>query len=457
MSETKEDSSQWVRDILDIPKEPPKLPNPFQELGVTNKFSHNPFSTQSLKNETEPQIVLLEAADSRHGHDFVLQQIGLEYNRQGIEPKLINLLRGSAPLAPEILKRTLDELKPQTIITAGAAAFRHWPIIKNVHARKISLWFDEPFLRAEAHGVVDEMKDAGKRSDTDIYCWDPFWSDRMLSQWGIPTKGLDLAANPMEYYTSTINLSDDAVFLGHLHSPKDIGHVVDTLNPLFKRIYLHCMDFIENNFQIPNWHSLIESSVMSMGDGDIRLYRDTETNQPMNLCSLRKAVWMQSKNALRVRMLKRALKVTNVTIFSEMTQLSHANEHELRGLLGYYGNKLKVFDTSGYESKKLCQLYHYGKIHLQATDPQSVYRGVPLRVFQTMASGKVLLTDTKRDWKEIFEAGKEALTYETEDQFEETLKMSLETPDTLKDIGHAARQRFLLEHTWEMRFRQMII
>lgn len=436
----------WVKNIMDIPKEREKIPSPFKHIGP---------SMDLLGEPIESGVVLLEAADSRHGHDFVLQQIALEYNRQGIEPHIINLLRGTVPLEPHVLKNALDKLKSTTIITAGAACFRHWPVIKEIKARKISLWFDEPFLRSEAFGIVDQIKDAGQRGDTDIYCWDPFWSDRMMTEWNVPTKGLDLAAHPMEYYESSMNLSDDAVFIGHLHSPKDIAHVVDTLNPLFKRIYLHCMDFIADNFQIPNWHSLIETSVMSMGDGDIRLYRDTAINQPMNLCSLRKSVWMQSKNALRVRILKRAVRVCPVTIFSEMTQLSHANENELRGMIGAYGKDLKVFDTSGYQSKQLCQLYHYGKIQIQATDPQSVYRGVPLRVFQTMASGKVLLTDTKRDWKEIFESGKEALTYTTEEEFEETLKMSLEMPDTLKDIGHAARQRFLLEHTWEMRFKQM--
>lgn len=400
--------------------------------------------------------VLLDGATFVGAKDFTLSEMESELESRGIKVFRIPICPGGQEICPKELGKVLNQLMPKYIVWNGAAAWRFYDVIKATQAKRISLWFDDPIMPGEAFNVE---KTISSSLLVNFFCWDEYWAGEMVKKWNFIPPTVDqihLAASPRDYYTSEVHLTDDIVFIGHLHSQYELDKTRDCMPSIFNKAARDATAYIIGKNHIPSADVVLGEVLKSWSAGSARLFNDLIIRNQAHIRNLKWYIWAISKNMVRTRMLSSAIEVAPVRMFSETKQLNHASVPEIQQMVGdCSGKKLMVFDSTTYNSKDLCQLYHYGRLHIQATDPQSVVTGIPYRVFQTAAAGRALLTDYKPGWEKVFEPEKEILFYEPE-TFQSRLSGAYQEKEKLEEIGRAARTRFENEHTWAHRIDQII-
>jgi spore maturation protein CgeB len=78
------------------------------------------------------------------------------------------------------------------------------------------------------------------------------------------------------------------------------------------------------------------------------------------------------------------------------------------------------------------------------------------RLFEATGVGTLLVTDMKQNLHEMFEPGKEVVTYRTPEECVEVIKYYLEHVDEGEAIARAGRERTLREHTYHRRMQELI-
>jgi spore maturation protein CgeB len=78
-----------------------------------------------------------------------------------------------------------------------------------------------------------------------------------------------------------------------------------------------------------------------------------------------------------------------------------------------------------------------------------------MRLFEATGSGACLLTDWKDNLPDIFEPGKEVVTYKSAEECIEKAKWLLENPHERRAIATAGQKRTLSEHTFTQRAEQL--
>lgn len=76
---------------------------------------------------------------------------------------------------------------------------------------------------------------------------------------------------------------------------------------------------------------------------------------------------------------------------------------------------------------------------------------VNVRMFEVTAAGALLVTDHKKNIRELFEPDSEILTYSSPGECIEKLKWALDHPEEARRIARAGQQRTLKDHTVEKR------
>jgi len=424
---------------------------------------------------------LLDSNPGEREEDFTLRQIRLCLERAGHSVLRLCTAVGAycnTPLRiPDEIEQTLKAFMPQRILWCGLAGlpyFALWSREPWLSIPKIALWFDEPVTRVECIGLGEVMRRTAGRTDFFHGIWDGYWRDDALNRWGIQARAIHLAADENEYHPLlTSHLSPpvhlgagsltshlDVVFIGMLHSAESILKLVKPLPRGLSALTAAIRARVEKDLSpltshlsppIPSWDRLWKEAEAELKPKERNLIGIECEKEPLALCSMRYAAWAMAKNAVRIRILRKALEVAPLLVFCEQKHLGHARETEWRALLGEQGDRLRIVDTTGVKADQLGRLYHEGIIHIQATDPQSVQGGIPYRVFQTAASGRPLLTDLRPELLECFEPGKEILGYSSANDFVPALAAALANRDQLIEIGRAARRRFEREHTWRHR------
>lgn len=74
-----------------------------------------------------------------------------------------------------------------------------------------------------------------------------------------------------------------------------------------------------------------------------------------------------------------------------------------------------------------------------------------VRMFEVAGAGSLLLTDDKKNMSELYEPGKEILTYSSVDECIEKLKWVIDHPKEAREIANAGQQRTLRDHSVERR------
>lgn len=78
-----------------------------------------------------------------------------------------------------------------------------------------------------------------------------------------------------------------------------------------------------------------------------------------------------------------------------------------------------------------------------------------MRLYEATGCGALLITDAKSNLHELFEIGKEIITYNTPEECIEYIKYFSEHPAEAKRIAEAGKKRTLREHTYQQRMEQM--
>ena len=100
-------------------------------------------------------------------------------------------------------------------------------------------------------------------------------------------------------------------------------------------------------------------------------------------------------------------------------------------------------------------VYNATDINFNATSLQ-MREAVNQRVFDVPACGAFLLTDHQSAIEELFDVGKEVITYKDKEEIPELVKYYLNHGDERKKIAASARDRVLREHTYKHRVRKII-
>jgi spore maturation protein CgeB len=79
-----------------------------------------------------------------------------------------------------------------------------------------------------------------------------------------------------------------------------------------------------------------------------------------------------------------------------------------------------------------------------------------MRLFETTGVGSCLLTDWKKNLNDLFEDGKEIVSYTSSGDCLEKAKWLLDNPDTALRIGNEGQKKVLKEHTYDSRINDLI-
>ena len=88
-------------------------------------------------------------------------------------------------------------------------------------------------------------------------------------------------------------------------------------------------------------------------------------------------------------------------------------------------------------------------------DVAEAYAG-NLRLFEATGVGTLLVTDWKKNIHEMFEPGKEVVTYRTPEECVELVRYYLDHDDERRAIAAAGQQRTLRDHTYHQRMQELV-
>lgn len=106
-----------------------------------------------------------------------------------------------------------------------------------------------------------------------------------------------------------------------------------------------------------------------------------------------------------------------------------------------------------YQSLK--NIYFKSKINLNQTNMHTP-AGANHRLFDVPAAGGFLLTDERDDVSELFETGKEVMTYSSFDDLNEKINYYINRERARDEIAAAARRKIYSQHTYSIRVKQIL-
>ncbi|MCC7202943.1 MAG: glycosyltransferase [Nitrospirae bacterium] len=104
--------------------------------------------------------------------------------------------------------------------------------------------------------------------------------------------------------------------------------------------------------------------------------------------------------------------------------------------------------------RELPLFYNACKINFNATNLQ-MGRAVNQRVFDVPACGAFLLTDDQDALRDLFDTGKEVITYKDKEEIPDLLKFYLKNPQERMRIAERGRERVVREHTYVHRIKML--
>ncbi|SDU00100.1 Glycosyl transferases group 1 [Verrucomicrobium sp. GAS474] len=322
----------------------------------------------------------------------------------------------------------------------------------------VCFWFDDPYRPVTRWEREPGFLDALRRPHVHHHVWDGHWRAWLAERHGIASRPIHLAADP-DFYRPLPpegRTVDDVVFIGTLASRAAIEARKAALSPVLAKAArqveaaLVAAPFGADPF------ALVEAALAGLPE---RLRAEVEAlavRTPDALLALRALAWHLGKNEVRRRMLRAALDAAPVTLFSGNLEQTQAGAGELAALVGPAPHPLHFHNTGNLPLRDLPLLYAEGRLHLQGTDPQSVLGGLPFRVFQTTACGQALLTDVKPELLACYREGTEIACYRTEAEIAPAIARWLTHAPERQALAAAGRERFLAEHTWAHRVREVL-
>ncbi len=95
-------------------------------------------------------------------------------------------------------------------------------------------------------------------------------------------------------------------------------------------------------------------------------------------------------------------------------------------------------------------------LNITRTDFYGAETGVNLRIFEAVAAGCFLMTDYCPEIITLFKPGEEIETFQSSQELADKVRYYLEHEDEREAIARRGHERFLADHTWRIRIRQML-
>lgn len=362
------------------------------------------------------------------------------------------------------LQRLVGEViknKPEAIFVGGGVGFNLPEFYLDPAIQQIpiaSFWFDDPLRSVDYWAKEPGYLEALRLPNIYHFVWDGYWRRWLSEHYQVRSFPIHLAADPDQFYPlpAPSEYQDHIVFVGTLVSLKNIETARHKLHPTLHHIATALSTLVESETYGKSTYQILDRIIAGLTPKLLHAYQALTESEPDAILNLRSFAWMLGKNEVRKRILGKALEIAPLLIFCGNWEGTHGSENEIRTILKTNSNRLMILDTRTLDSQNLTSLYAFGKLHLQATDPQSIEGGIPFRVFQTTASQRPLLTDRKLELAECYCYEKELLTFESEHDFPDALQKALNGSEALKEIAQQGYQRFLKEHTWKHRFEYVM-
>lgn len=310
------------------------------------------------------------------------------------------IVRGANLLEENTFREFVIKFNPDRIVWLATTGFPYHNVLDNIMlgVPRIVLMFDEPFMRFRQQDFEPLIVSCSDRDDYHFFCWDGYWISRMKKQWGVTANLMHLAANVPKVQPKKLKTKcwdSSVVFWGMLQSPKAICEAAATLNPINQERIQKIDQELSNLSYVEAWKTTVKC-----GEEWIDQFGGVDGEKDQR--KMRWIVWAMAKNAVRVAVLRTVLRQTPVLMFCDTKQLSHANEAEIFSMIKRQNNHPIIVDTSRWDVALLEQIPLIGSLHIQATDPQSVFGGIPLRMFQCGAVGRRVFTDSRPELEGVF-------------------------------------------------------
>ncbi|MBI4023463.1 MAG: glycosyltransferase family 1 protein [Verrucomicrobia bacterium] len=361
----------------------------------------------------------------------------------------------------ETLSREIEEHSPDLIVWMMAhvmvqPGFLETEAIR--HIPKASLWFDDYQRTYAIQRYPENHQRLARQCHLKTYVWDGYWRRKFEEHFAVACLPIHLAADEIELFPSDPThfkgFEDSLIFIGNTPSLDAIFKEAAALPAACLQLVRDTRRIIEKSAygRIP--YDALDEAYQSMSP-KLRAAVDRCRQDLVVHVLINRQAWLLGKREVRLRILRLAAQQRPLAILSGHSDKSFAGPDEISRDLGTCRCPVKFISTDHVSLTQLGCLYHIGGLHLQATDPQSVAGGIPLRVFETAASARPLLSDFKPELADCFQPGQEILCYQNDQDFADKLNDALKHPERFKEIGEAAHQRFLKEHTWKHRFLQI--
>lgn len=325
---------------------------------------------------------------------------------------------------------------------------------------KISLWYDDyyrsPRTLAHPQTWTNWQKNYGVR----VGIWDGYWRCQWKKLTGFDAFPTHLAADPRmlrpdaEPWNRT--WCDRAAFVGTIPSLKSLQNHAGAFPAYLSRFMEEiCEAMWKSDWPIKPY-DIFQSSRSFLGIKYARAI-DAVLKDPTTLALWNHLLWRWGKRIARLRGLAAVAEAGPIGIMSGHGTESFAGEEELREALPK-GVDMVFADTTTVPAKAWKGLFRTGRFQVQLTDPQSIEGGLPFRVFECGACGVPMLSDYRPELATLFPAESGLIMAPSETALKESAgRMFQMSKRDLANHGDRLHQHFLAQHTWEIRWRQLML
>lgn len=389
--------------------------------------------TLAFRNGT-PRILLLTS------QYFLIGELEAACLRLGIEHRFINLDTKEMTLDAFVSQMTgaFTEFKPDFVLTVNHLGVDHEGVLATLLKQydiPLASWFvDNPHLILGAYTNLFDVPTA-------LFTWD---SDTVDSLKGMgfdnvfylplgadPIRFTPQRAEPVEQWRAPISFVGNSMLaktLKRLETAMPSARLIET-GMLVAKAFSdsgepHAGRFLRNNFP--------------------ELIAEYEALQPRG-----RQLAFDTFITWQATMLYRLDCVLRIMDFDPLI-VGDPGWHELlKGRDGWrYHSELSYYSD-------LPDFYPLSDINFNCTS-QQMKGAVNQRVFDVPCCGAFLLTDHRRQMEELFEPGREIVSYSHPDEIPGLVEKYLNAPDERRRIAEAARKRVLAEHTYDHRMTNLI-
>ena len=409
-----------------------------------------------------PRVIFLESQEGLQS--FFTKGLCSGAISAGWKPEIIFLADAAGrPRAERDVRNDLLQKQPDAVcflMDAPLDLKNLWDAPSLASVDKISLWFDDYYRSPKTLAHPEIWTDWQKKFGVRVGIWDGYWRCQWKKLTGFDAFATHLASDHRvlrpgaEPWNREWN--ERAAFIGTVPSLKSLESFSEAF-PAYMRRFL---DEICETMRTALWpikpYDICQSSRSFLGIKYSRAI-DAALKEPASHALWNHLLWRWGKRIARLRGLSAVAQAGPLAIMSGHGTESFAGEDELRAALPK-GIDLVFADTTDVPERSWRGLFQTGKFQLQITDPQSIEGGLPFRVFECGACGVPLLSDDRHDLSSIFPDGSGLVTASSERALQEKAALLFQTSKAdLQVLGQRFHQNFLAHHTWEIRWRQLML